>query len=809
MALLLLAISAAGAAAPPPLICPAGAPIANVELMVRSPRGAELPLKTINRLGEGDTIVYRPLLRVTETRKGEVAIVLVPVSHAADTDPITVLDPKPASGRVEWKVPFLTSVAVFVYGPAGLNRSKVKHFLSKDDGLVSQLADYAEKTAQAEALIAALSSDMGSGDSINAAFRGFASQYGTAQIDHAQSMDQQMILALRTLNPAVANYDPIAPQSSQRIGQTASLATSVAALFFGSPVGLAAGGTAMLLEMRSILFPNTVFRSSFAQAIQENGLGLCGKRDAVPAHTKVAYLWATRVPNIGPPHITVAKAESLPIGMKAPLQVEAPSEQDWKYLDRARKWTLESEAKGQKPIPVPVHPGSDPKQLEIDLSKVSLKPGSYHLAADWDWDAFVVNGNVSVAALSDFQRARLERESQDQLVAKSGRTTVTVAGSNFEFVTKVELVKPGDKFFTPASVPFALPKGFRAGDQTRMEIQINASDLDPGDYRLMVSQADGKPHPVPVAVLAPGPRVDGAPFLIHEGDLKTEITLRGEHLDRIASIQSGFGKATLGPASTEGNLRKVSLESNSGITSGRSFDLQLFVENRSVPLVIANALQVTGPRASITGSRVSLPPDSDISIKPGELPSSYVLTAMLQVSGFDSREVLALECQGEETARITLSAAGKNPEGSLELLGPGSLFLTFDDSRFPNGCELLAIPGAGAGHALGRIVHVPKIRALDIVPTPAGSSGFEADLKGVDLQTIERVGWDPENGTPVNELPSMVPGEGQTQVLRIRMSEGPSSLGAPLYVWLRGEATGRATSVRAAVTTKPKPASIK
>jgi hypothetical protein len=43
-----------------------------------------------------------------------------------------------------------------VYGPQGLSAKKVKAFFAKDDDLIAQLADYAEKTAQTEALAVSL-----------------------------------------------------------------------------------------------------------------------------------------------------------------------------------------------------------------------------------------------------------------------------------------------------------------------------------------------------------------------------------------------------------------------------------------------------------------------------------------------------------------------------------------------------------------------------------------------------------------------------------------------------------------------------
>ena len=793
-ALALLASQLAYPAAPP-VVCPAGAPIGNVDLRVRPARGATpLPLKTINRLEEGDFILYRPLVRASENRKGEVAIVLVAAVREPNQDHITVLTPRRADKPTEWKVPSKSSVAAFVYGPAGLNAGKVKQFLSKDDDLIAQLADYAEKTAQTEALLQALASDTGSGETINAAVQGFASQYGFAtQLDRTLPPNQQMMLALRGLNPAVANYDPISPQPSQRIGQTASLATSVAALFFGTPVGLAAGGAAMLMEMRSVVFPNTVFRSSFAQPIPEDGLGLCGRRDAVPAHTKVAYLWATRVPNIGPPHITLQKALSLPAGMKAPLPVEVPSDTDWKNLDRARKWMLEPLAKGVKGIPVPVHPDADPKALQIDLTKTVAPPGRYRLVANWDWDSFAVTGEVDVAALGNFEKARLETGSQDRLIAKSGRIVVTLEGGDFQFVTKAELVKPDDKFFTRAPIPFVIPQGFREGTQPRMDVQVNTGDLDAGNYRLILTQADGKPHPVPIALLPAPPRIDHLPVLVNRGVTVREVLLRGEHLNALTALKAPGVEVKLGIAKSDGTERKATLHFDENSTTGQEFSLQAWVENRSTPLTLAGAIRVVEPLPGIIDAKVSSPPGLKVSLGAGELPAEYSLSALLHVSGLTANTSLALQCRGDEQTRQIVHPAR---------LGPDALFFTFADGTFPDHCELLAIAqstadgndGADDSHAfvLGRIVRVPKIELLKISGLQVGPPFVpHLTLYGRNLETIDRVGWDPDHPSPVVDLPSPIPDQGQKQMLPLALS--PADVSAPLYIWLRGETKCRAT----------------
>src|SRR5216684_6075588 len=103
----------------PPLICPAGGPVGSVDLRVASPRGGNLPLplRTINRLEEGDTLLYRPILRSGEERKGEIAIVLVPANKTRTGDKLLILDPKDASKPQQWKAPWRVSVVAFVYGP--------------------------------------------------------------------------------------------------------------------------------------------------------------------------------------------------------------------------------------------------------------------------------------------------------------------------------------------------------------------------------------------------------------------------------------------------------------------------------------------------------------------------------------------------------------------------------------------------------------------------------------------------------------------------------------------------------------------
>jgi len=753
-----------------------------------------LPLRTINRLEEGDTLLYRPLLRPGEQRKGEVAMVLVPADRIATGEKLLILEPKPANKPQQWSVPWRVSVVAYVYGPSGLNARKVRTFLSQDDGLVAQLADYAEKTAQTEALIAALSSPASSAANVQAALQGFSAQYGlNVQLDRTAPPNQQALVMMRTLNPAIAGYDPISPQGSPQLGQTASLATSVAVLFFGSPVGLAAGGTAMLMELRAVAFPRSEFRSSFSQSLPNDGLGLCGRRDPVPPHTKVAYLWASRVPNAGPPQLMVEKGNSLPVGIKSPLPVTS-SEADWKIVDRARNWTLL--APSGKAVPIKAAKLGDLRILELDPEQT--KTGEYTLAANWDWDRFLVKGRVELRPTSDFASARLTAASQDLLVAKTGKVPVTLEGADFEFVTKVEIEKVDDKFAAPAPIPFVLPQGLRTGKQERMDVQVNTIDLDPGAYRLLLSQVDGKPYPVPLKILPAPSRVEDFPVVLNQGVSSVKFVLKGQRLDLLKGIEVARGKAELGPAVPNQTERALTLQMASDIDAGTSLALRAYIKDRNEPLTFSDAVRIVGPRPQITELVVSQPADQDVHLESGELPGGMYLSAMLRVAHVQSNSIVKLSCEQPGGQSLTLRLGERSGPLSLQQLAPDQLFLSFDTSLWLNGCLLNATvangsEGESAPYAMGRIVRVPKV-AQFVIGEDAGNGEFHATLLGQNLETIEKTGWTADHPEPVATLPLPVAVEGQ-QKLEIRLPLPPDSH-ATLYFWLRGESKPRATKVR-------------
>jgi hypothetical protein len=102
--------AAAAPEAPPFISCPAGAPLGGMDLQVQSGT-RRLPFRTINRLSEGDTLFYTPILRGRENRPGEVALVLVPEKRKPEEPDILVTDPKAADKSQQWKIDRTISVA--------------------------------------------------------------------------------------------------------------------------------------------------------------------------------------------------------------------------------------------------------------------------------------------------------------------------------------------------------------------------------------------------------------------------------------------------------------------------------------------------------------------------------------------------------------------------------------------------------------------------------------------------------------------------------------------------------------------------
>lgn len=561
----------------------------------------------------------------------------------------------------------------------------------------------------------------------------------------------------------------------------------------------------MALDLRSIAFPDTQFRAAFVQPLGKSGINLCGQQGPSPARTRIAYIWANRIPNIRPPTIQVGDADFIPASQKTPVPVDAP-EPAWKYVDRVRDWMLVND---QQRISVAVAKLGNPKALEIDLTKVPVPPGDYNLTGFWDWTPVQALGTIHVQALSDFKSAHLDPASQDRLLAKSGKVPVTITGSDFQFTTKVELKTVNDEFAVPQNVRFLLPKGLRKGPQNGMDVQIDTQDLDSGAYELLISQQDGKSHAVNFKILANPPRISNLPILINgggsgqtganAGPAPQHFVLKGERLDLLTKLEAPGVVLKLNPPAPNQLERNLTVELQSAPRPGTALPVKAYLQDRNEPMTLPDAMEITGPLPVIASSKLSLPTDMAIRVRSDEFPAGYTLNVMLDVKNIGRQSILRLICEGVGE-RAALRIGEKNAQHSLQQLSVDQLFLAFDTSAIPAGCFLQALldngrAGSSQPFTLAHILRVPRIDSFTVSANLPQNGMRRYQLVGENLEMIERLGWDDSHSTAVSDLPKPLSGPGLKQSIEIDLADPPTAE-SKLYVWLRGDQQGRAAAIQ-------------
>jgi hypothetical protein len=768
--------------------CAAGVPLGTFQLLVQPPGEQPLPIRDVNRILPGYKLLYRPSTSGKED-KGKLAVII----SNRDTQELQVLDAERADQAAEWTVPVRINILGVVYGPQGLDTKKVDSALRKDDQMVAQLADYAEQTANAEALIEALSAGQtASSHNLGAAINGFAARYGgSSKLDSTQPLDQQALLLVRSINPALSSYDPLAAEPRERMQQSAGLAASVAGLFFGNTVGLAAGGASLFLNLRTLIFPDTDLRSSFAQLTAPGKdsapLALCARREAPKARTRLAYVWAMRLTDAEAPAASLPAVSSIPAGLKASIPITAS---DWRLLERARDWQLEREG-GATAVPVVIRLVPDKRSLELDLTRSEVAPGRFSLSAAWDWKRLPVPGEINIRPLPD--HATIPDASADKLVSGTGLVTFDIAAPDLEFTEKV--LWKGSKTETP--LEFKLAKGPRGGVQESMSISVDSDSMAPGSYTILLAQPNGRRLEVPVRLFPPNPVIRNLPWRVNLGESSQAVILRGTGLDRILALDSPAMEITMEAGKADERLARVHLRDTA--VKGDSPTLQVHMEGLHAPLTVPNALSVAGPRPVIASVQFSLPGDTPLAARPGELPVGVFAGISICSRNLESSPVVHLACG---PSRTTITPGESRCDIRLSEVGPDIFFLSFDPSSLgPAGCTATAsiedrATGNSDAYRLGRVVLLPRIESFQLTDEKIAQNLYLGLLTGFDLELVEKTGWNDNEGFPVQGLPTPIVGEGQKQSLKIALAWPPPIPRAPLYVWLHGDSQGRVSKMR-------------
>jgi hypothetical protein len=210
-----------------------------------------------------------------------------------------------------------------------------------------------------------------------------------------------------------------------------------------------------------------------------------------------------------------------------------------------------------------------------------------------------------------------------------------------------------------------------------------------------------------------------------------------------------------------------------------------------------------GPRPRIKSVRRSTLSGGSVELRENELPAGATVGMVLEVGGIKdgARPRLDLNCASGET-RHALSLAPDEPAAGTRWSfdGLGSLYLSLDPGTVGYaGCALTATirvqpEGRSDAMPLGRVVRVPKLEEFTLTPEQIAPDTFAGVLKGRDLDLVEKTGWDAEHGVKVDAIPVPFPGEAGIQTLRVALPWPSPAPHAPLYIWLRGESTGRRTT---------------
>ncbi len=797
-----------------------------------------LPIRDVLEILPGDKIRYEPSsLPAKDRNKARISLLLAHAGPGGKPE-IKVLPALPADKPEEWNVPIRASVVGLVYGPRGLDVKNVNELVDKNPDLLPELAAYAEHTTQLEALLQTLTtyeqSPSGTED-VNGALQAFSARYnvGVPKLDTTAPTNQQAATLMTALLPSLSSIDPLAPTRTAMVQQSVGLATAVAALFLGTPVVVAAGGAMLFENMRTLAFPGTDFRSTFAQSSTGSTVDLCAKAQAEKSRTRPAYLWVLSVADADPPKLTIPGSIRLGLGAKADVTVASAPVADLRLVSRARNWRLVPEsgatssrpalavnegngtntsaavavaeaANASVPVPVTVNLESSDAQLDLDLSKPKLGPGRYRLMADWDWTPIEIGGALDLRPFADFSPVTLASESADQLISGRGKVNARFSGADFEFVTRVALAAPDG---TSQDLKFDVPPAHNEDAHDKLEAAVDTAGLAPGKYRVEFTQSDGKTQSVPVTIHSPNPEIANLPLRANVGESGQTLELQGTGLDRIRNIVSPgvtWELAAIPAGASNMTARAAVVKLTADAHPGERLDAEMSVAGLAQPIPLHDVIEIAGPRPKIASVQPFFPAGADVALRPGELPASVAVSFSVRTANAGSQPALQLACADSSDTQtpLNLHPGADDPRVRLDATGDNTLFLSIDPATVGHsGCELeatLSAPDTGSSdpYKLGRIVRLPRIEEFRLTDQKLDRRLYSGTLTGEDLQLIEKTGWNPKMGFPVVGIPTPVSTDPAKQTLGIALPWPPPSPQAPLYIWLRGETEARQTNAR-------------
>src|SRR5262249_12248176 len=186
-----------------------------------------------------------------------------------------------------------------------------------------------------------------------------------------------------------------------------------------------------------------------------------------------------------------------------------------------------------------------------------------------------------------------------------------------------------------------------------------------GDYLLLLTQSDGRAHPVGFQVLPPAPQITKLPLVLNSEEEQQRLVLKGDNLDRVVALETDAARLTLDPEGAQGeeNQRTVRVQLKPGMEAGVTSELRAYVQNTYQPVVLPEAVKVAPPKPECLGSQLSLPPNTEVTLKRGELPAGGFVSASLRGRNVSATTKVRLRCAlpGAEDLTIRVGDQFENP----------------------------------------------------------------------------------------------------------------------------------------------------
>ncbi len=791
--------------------CPGGKAILRFQLTAAPQTGGQpLALTEINDLGPSDVIQYassNPGL----LNSARVSIMVVPREGDFSSD-LRVLPARKARKPAQWNSPVHAAAVAFIYGPHGFNTKKIRKLANSHPELIRALIDYAIQASRVEALVTLLEhyeqSPPGS-ENLNTLLQQYSNRYGVKlpKVNPNMPSDVEAAQLLQAITPP-SEENQVNPNRRAIVTGAATASQVLGGMFLSPETTIAAGTVPLFNAIRHNFFPGTEFLGSFGEpGPGANETSLCTTNIAPNGKKHLAYIWIILVPGDAAPTMRLQAKQTIPVQWKDSVHVVCATVAQQRALMRARDWQLIGADGHAVPVSVKIHIGATDDSLGLDLRHLALAPGNYHLRAVWDWTPIQAQGTIHLAPLPNLAKIKLAPGTGDQLIASGGIVKIKLLGANSDaaFFKSVELLPAAkNSGLQPKSLPFTAQPG------NILQVPLDTAGLQPGEYKLRLLQINGSQREIPITVHPPNPVLQSLPIRVNLGETAPQaIVLHGQHLERITAITSPgaqWSLAQVAKGSAGLTERQATVTLASGASAGTAIAATVTVKGLKTPLTIADALRVAGPRPRIARIVRATTGAAPVQLFPGELALNRVSSFSIVLEHAPQDPEFDLSCLAGPTPDTTvhLHPGEQRKMEDLEAAGGSDYYLALKPADLgQSGCsvQLRVVSPANGDSApvvLGRTVQLPTITRFTLSDKSTGPNLYAGVLTGNDLQLIAAVGWDPHRPVLVDSIPLPLGKETKNGVpeqrLHIILPWPAPSPHAHLYIWLRGEKTGRQTN---------------